>query len=363
MPSPSSLDTTFRKTSQTTDITPVNAETDLTSTVEDNKKYDQAVVELDWKSCEFEFRVHAGEFVLFRKSLEGFELKPNIFASKSIHPSDLITTVPTHKPAYCRVVSLPCDEETSSGLKTSGNYLVYTHQKYNRMFVDVSANFDDYLLTFRKKSLATLKRKIRKAEKTNKTCALMRTFTLASEVEEFVQLAKPISAVSYQEQLLGTVFRTDEKWIEEIKQLARANRFRGYILYIEDTPVAYNFCPVYGKGIMLYDLSGYRPESQQHSPGTVLQYLIIEQAFNDQTIKIYDLCTGEGRHKEQFATGAIECCDAYLFPLRPYAAALIGLHYTFERSTTLLVWLLERLKIKDAIKRFFRKRAIAKADS
>jgi hypothetical protein len=224
------------------------------------------------------------------------------------------------------------------------------------MHVSATGDHQAYLDSFSKKSLATLRRKINKVDKSNTDKSSIRVFKNAEDVSEFIEVAKSISKVSYQEVLLGTVFRTDPAWRKELEGMANENRFRGYVLYIEDTAVAYNYCPIYGNGVMLYDLSGYKPDYQKYSPGTVLQYHVIAEAFAEPTVRYYDLCQGEGRHKEQFATDSIQCCYAYIFPFNLSNLALIGTHWALETTSDRLVSLLDRMGIKDRIKTFIRRR-------
>ncbi|MCK5136586.1 MAG: GNAT family N-acetyltransferase [Bacteroidales bacterium] len=43
--------------------------------------------------------------------------------------------------------------------------------------------------------------------------------------------------------------------------------------------------------------TGFDTNYNKYSPGTVLQYKTIETAFAHDQLKIYDFCTGEGKHK------------------------------------------------------------------
>ncbi len=302
---------------------------------------------------QFKFRILLGEFCLLKKVFDGQIVKPNIFADKG--SMNLEKLCESDIADHTHVVSARCGNDPRIGITQSGNRIVYTYKIFNRMFVDVSGDYESYLSNFKKKSLSSLRRKIKKAEKSN-TATTIQDFTSASQVREFVEIAKPISTQSYQEAQLGTVFRTDEEWIAQLETLARNNRFRGYVLYINDEPVAYNYCPIYGDGILLYDLSGYIPESNRYSPGTVLQAHIIERSFADDAIKIYDLCEGEGRHKEQFATGSNTCFNAYIFPKNAYYKTLVSAHRAMDQISDKIVAITERLGIKDKIKTFLRRR-------
>ena len=305
------------------------------------------------ETARFKFRILLGEFCLLQKEFDGQIVKPNIFAKSSNLSIKELSESSIGDLAH--VVSAPCNPDHPIGVSIHGNRLIYTYKTFNRMFVDVSGDYEDYLSNFRKKSLNSLNRKIKKAEKSNTDTDTIRNFTKPSEVRKFVELAKPISAQSYQEAQLGTVFRTDEQRILELESLARNNRFRGYVLFINNQPVAYNYCPIYGEGVLLYDLSGYLPDSYKYSPGTVLQAHIIKQSFADDSINFYDLCEGEGRHKEQFSTGFHTCFNAYIFPKTPYYRALVRLHRTLDQLSDRIVSLLDRLGLKDRIKTYLRR--------
>lgn len=299
----------------------------------------------------FKYSIQFGELTLFQTSISGQELKPNIFSFPASRPDSVLTLAPDN---CAHIVSMPVSSDAIKPITVAEDHIVYTYKNFRRMYVDVSGSYDAYLAAFRKRSLQSLKRKQKKVAKSNNIQNTVQTFSSVSDVRTFIEKAKPISATSYQEKQLGTVFREDREWIEELEKLASQDRFRGYILYAEDKAVAYNYCPIYGDGIMLYDLSGYVPESSKYSPGTVLQASIIELAFNDAAVKIYDLCEGEGRHKDQFSTDHITCCNSYIFPKKTSYWSLVLAHYICDKTSDTLAGLLDRFGLKDRIKTFLR---------
>lgn len=308
-----------------------------------------------WACEKIEFKFLAGEVKLCSKQLYGLVVKPNIFQVKPEVPgvpSELLDT----PGAVARMLSIPCVPDAIEGFGVDGRHIVYVDQVYDRQYVDVTGSYEEYLSAFKGKKLNSLKRKLKKVEKSNTELTSLRIFKNRSDVKEFVTLAKQISAVSYQEVLLGTEFPCDDQWIAKLESQADRDRFRGYILYAENKPVAYNYCPIYGDGIMLYDLSGYMPDYQRYSPGTVLQANIIEQVFTDETVRIYDLCQGEGRHKTLFSTGSIRCCDAFVFPRTVQNRILVRAHWGLACTTAVVVGFIERFGFKDKVKTLIRRR-------
>ncbi|OED36666.1 hypothetical protein AB833_26295 [Chromatiales bacterium (ex Bugula neritina AB1)] len=309
-----------------------------------------------WQQEQISISIRMGEIALAERKFNGYRNRPNIFSANPTDVSALIDSLnePLDSPRH--ILSALSAPNITPGVSITRKSIIYVYEQYKRMYVDVSGDYALYQSSQGKKSLSNLKRKIKKVDKSNIEEQTVRTFQYPSEVQEFIDIAKPISATSYQELLLGTVFRTDQQWVDELKTLAEQDRFRGYVLYAEDKPVAYNYCPIYGDGVMLYDLSGYIPEYQRYSPGTVLQARIIELGFSDRSVKIYDLCQGEGRHKKQFATGSIDCCSAYIFPNRPGYRFFVTLHYAADNCTGFVASVLDRFNLKDKIKGIIRHR-------
>ncbi len=305
---------------------------------------------VEWRDDQLVYSCKFGELPIFNLKFYGFRSEPNIFQVDAQEP-----VPPAGKPSKpSQAYSLPCDERLTPKVIVRSGYIHHVYSVYKHYYVDTSGVFSDYMGRFKGKSLNGLKRKLNKVEKSNKQVSF-RKFHAADDIDEFLVLAKNISEKSYQERLLGRELPTSEKFKSELVEMANANRFRGYILYAEDRPIAYNLCPVYGDGIKLYDYSGYDPEYEQYSAGTVLQYKIIEECFADPTIKIYDLCTGEGRHKEFFATGYKTCCDVFYFPATPYYIFVVYARAGIEGFAKKTISLLEKAGVKSRIKKFIRR--------
>lgn len=306
---------------------------------------------LNWVPAKISYQCFFGELRIYNITLDALKSSPNIFEIESQIPVPLKTSDKVVSHSY----SLPCDENLKAGIKIKDGYIQHVVSVYRHFFVSTSAGFDDYLSRFKGKTLNSLKRKLKKVEKSNREKESCVCFQFENDVEIFLDIAKSISEKSYQEKLLGRSLPTGDEFIIKLKSLAASGNFRGYILYAEDTPIAYNLCPIYGDGIMLYDYTGYDPEYSRYSAGTVLQYNIIEQCFSDPNIHAYDLCTGEGKHKEFFANGSTPCCDVYFFPVNARFFLLVYSRYLIESSAKLLIGIMDKAGIKNRIKTFIRR--------
>ena len=153
-------------------------------------------------------------------------------------------------------------------------YLVNPAPRY---WIDLSGTFADYTGKFSPKTRQTLGRKTRKV--LGPMGATFHAYRTPEEMETFIQLARALSAKTYQERLLGVGFRSDPEFHAAILDRARSDRERGFLLLVGERPIAYLYTPESHPGVLSYDSLGYDPDFEQSSPGTVLQYLVVEHLF------------------------------------------------------------------------------------
>jgi len=141
-----------------------------------------------------------------------------------------------------------------------------------------------------------------------------------------------------------------------LRDLARAGRVRGYLLYAEGRPVAYLYAPMYrDTGILLYSHLGYDPNYERLSPGTVLQYLAIEDMFREGNLKMFDFLEGETQQKQLFGRHHALCADVYTLRPTPRVIFLVFLRIGTEGISSFIVWTLDHLGVKRWIKNFIRR--------
>jgi hypothetical protein len=232
----------------------------------------------------------------------------------------------------------------------------YVTNQYKHYFIRLEGAFEDYLAAFQSKTRSTVQRKVRKYEKHAPEGPTFRVYRRPEEMEEFVRLARTVAEKTFQEHLFGYGLPDTEEFRREIVERARVGAVEGYMLFFGDRPVSYIHGPITDGSIILYDHVGYDPEFRKYSPGTVLQYYVIEHLFRDGRLAVYDLCTGEGEHKRIFANDDLFCADLYYFRGLRHAAVFYT-HTVFQKISRSITWTLEKLKVKSHLKRFLRNRA------
>jgi CelD/BcsL family acetyltransferase involved in cellulose biosynthesis len=141
---------------------------------------------------------------------------------------------------------------------------------------------------------------------------------------------------------------------EELTRRAAAGDVRGYLLLHQGRAVAYLYCRV-KQGIWFYDYAGYDPEFAGWSPGSVLQYCVLERLFSEPDARFFDFTEGEGPHKEFFATASTRCAEVwYLKPSLRNLFLVTGqssLHWATRGTARAL----DAIRLKRVFKRILRK--------
>jgi hypothetical protein len=245
---------------------------------------------------------------------------------------------------------------SSALVEMKGGMIRYLVNPAPRYWIDLSGTFTDYTAKFSSKTRQTFGRKTRKLLGMG---ASFQTYRTPEEMERFIGLARALSAKTYQERLLGVGFPSDPAFHASILERSREGRERGFLLVLEERPIAYLYTPESHPGVLSYHTLGYDPEFEQLSPGTVLQYLALESLFQEGKHRIYDFGEGETEQKKLFGTHHVRCADLYL--LRPTISNLgrVGTRVAIESVSSGIVWTLDRIGVKRWVKRLLRRKLVA----
>jgi CelD/BcsL family acetyltransferase involved in cellulose biosynthesis len=215
---------------------------------------------------------------------------------------------PTADGYYLRAVPAALTD----GIGAGAGMRRFIRQAYPRHYADLSLGFEAYLDTFSAKSRSGLKRKRRKLEERCGGTLDVRSYRTRAELPDFYREARALSALTYQERLLDAGL--PEGALSEMQSLAESDLVRAFLLFVDSTPVAYLYAP--GEGDTLrYAYLGYAPDFADLSPGTVLQLEAMRMLMEEGRFRWFDFTEGDGQHKRQFATGAVDSVDMLL--LRP----------------------------------------------
>ncbi|MEP3049803.1 MAG: GNAT family N-acetyltransferase [Erythrobacter sp.] len=190
-------------------------------------------------------------------------------------------------------------------------HIIGAQQVYRRHYIAMTGGYEDYLGRFSGKTRSTLRRKQRKlAQEAGESFAITEHRS-ASEVEEFLDAALPLSAKTYQARLLDAGLPETDVARRAMLERAEEDEMRCFLLHANGHPIAYLSLPIHGE-TLVYAHLGYDPEWARWSAGTVLQMEALERLFAEQRFAYFDFTEGEGAHKAMFGTDSVECVSFLL---------------------------------------------------
>lgn len=232
--------------------------------------------------------------------------------------------------------------------------LVYVPRQYKRFSINLSGSFNRYMTGFSGKTRSGLRRKLRKFAEISGGVIDWRRYRTPQELPLFFDLARIVSAKTYQERRLGVGLPAHQAFFASSMDLSKADNVRAYLLFLQEQPISYLYCSA-SDGIIAYDHLGYDPAYSSLSPGTVLQLLALEALFEEQRFAVFDFTEGEGQHKELFSTESRLCGNVYVLSPRLASISRIGLHYATERASAGAGVLLDRLRLRSSLRRLVRR--------
>lgn len=307
-----------------------------------------------WKKRTLPFRFRLGEITLFSVAAD-----LNVCAMDFLelrHGNSCHTNMPEIIPdgidGYL-IHSMPVEERLLRVDRTDRR-IRYIPRQYERYYIDLTGSAEDYLKKFSSKSRSTLRRKVSKFAKYSGGDIDWREYSSPEEMAVFYEYARTVSELTYQERLLKAGFPAGEEFHKNMQILALENSVRGYLLFHHEKPIAYLYTPIQ-KNSLIYQHLGYDPDYAKWSPGTVLQWLVIEKLFKSGSYDLFDFTAGEGSHKKYFSTGSQWCADVYY--LRPTLRnrLVVSSHSALDLFSDRLADALEFIGVKKWIKNALRR--------
>lgn len=217
----------------------------------------------------------------------------------------------------------------SNSSRAYPNLIRYVGPPIPRFCVSLAGSFTSYFGKFSAKTQSTLRRKLRKLTEMAGGEVECREYHTPQEVAEFCELSRRVPIGDYAQRVLRT-----EIWPHREKLALHANHAgaRCYILFAAQKPIAYLACYLEGKTVVHW-ISAYDPAYAPYSPGVLLQVSALEKLFAEDCFELFDFMTGDGQHKEFFATENLEVADVYYFRRSVRNSMIVAGHKAFCGAT------------------------------
>lgn len=234
------------------------------------------------------------------------------------------------------------------------DYLCYVSSQYPHYYIDMRGMpFSEYTSKFSSKTRSTLNRKVRKYAEYCGGNISWKVYKAPGEMLEFFRLARAVSKITYQERLLDEGLPDSDEFCQQMEELAHQDRVRGFILFYQDKPISYLYCPV-TNGVLIYAFLGYDPTYMNFSVGTVLQWLALQHLFEERTFQFFDFTEGQSEHKKLFATHNIQCANVFFLRANMRNRFLLHGQRTVDNISAVIGGKLDQFGLKSKVKKMMR---------
>jgi hypothetical protein len=314
-----------------------------------------------WAEAVRELRFTFGEFRICTARFRAWIMQAHFLAcdERSLEAIPPFSEVPPGVEVLV-VPSQPVQTDFPKLTRLSGG-LRYVPAHFNHYCIELPGTFPDYMAGLSGKSRHEMVRKVRRFAEFAAGRHALREFRSPSEMRDFMRFAGPLSRATYQERLLGVGLPDSPAFVDELERAAANDDVRGYILLIEDRPVAYGYCRAAGD-VLLFEHTGYDPEIGVHSPGIFLLHEMLARICSEKRFRVFDFGTGDAQYKRSYATTSRRCAAVYYFRRSLLNGMIVRAHLAVTSLSDACVRLLKALGIKDRVRKLLRRGGSRDAD-
>jgi CelD/BcsL family acetyltransferase involved in cellulose biosynthesis len=199
----------------------------------------------------------------------------------------------------------------------------------------------------------TLQQKVRRLREGSLGDLRLLRYELPAEVGPFLDHAVAISRKTYQWQLHQRGLSATDLLRKRLEFAAAHGWMRCYLLFLGESAIAFIVGYQY-EGTFRLDEIGHAPEFSKYSAGAVLQLLSVEDLFNHNRARMFDL-QDYARYKDELSNENYLQCRVFLFRRGIYPRFLRAGHRICSAITLLASLSLEGLGLKSKVRRMIRR--------
>ena len=178
------------------------------------------------------------------------------------------------------------------------------------------------------------------------------TFFNQSDVLEFCQKAESIAKKTYQRGL-GVGFIHNTEWEERLYNEATKGGFRGYVMFIDGLPVAFELATLH-KNVCHCNCSAYDPAFRKFSIGHILFTMLLKDIIENTTATTVDYGIGDADYKKRFGNESWEESDICIYPMTFKGIRLNLYRYLTTLISKTLTGIAEKIGLKNIVKKKWR---------
>jgi hypothetical protein len=189
---------------------------------------------------------------------------------------------------------------------------------------DIPADYETFLGTVSKNMRRTLRQPGTRLEQAFGGRVRYRLHRSPGELDDFLADAESVASVTYQRRR-GVGFENDERTRILAMHSAERGWFRGWLLYVDERPIAFEQGFVY-RDTFHWVTGGFDPAFAEHRPGLCLIARVLEDICADPGVGALDFGLGDATYKERLGCSSSFESDLVVFAprLRPLAINLVS---------------------------------------
>lgn len=189
----------------------------------------------------------------------------------------------------------------------------------------------------------------------------VRVFTKVDELEQLMADLTAVVTKTYQRGL-GVAFVDTEVEREAMSVAAQHGWLRGYVLYVDEHPVAYWYGNVYGSSFTTKE-TGYDPAYAEYRVGIFLLMRVIEDLADVGVVRTVDFAAGDREFKRRFSSDSWEESSMLLFARTARGVRLNVARTSIVGTSRLVKHLLGRAGLLSTVRNRWRRRLAARPES
>ena len=217
--------------------------------------------------------------------------------------------------------------------------------------IELPPTFEEYASKFTAKTRKNRNREVRILEQRGRL--ELACFRRPDQVDAFLQEAGAISERSYQHRMLGAGLRQPVHLRERLRTAAAQGWLRAYVLRCGGATCSYLLGYQF-RGRYYYSKVGYDPAWTPLCVGTVLQWLVLQDLYREDTPTVFDF-GGAGRQMQYFGNRSYLESNVYYFRPGAYSVLVRGSHAAARCLAKPAVALLDRYALKPRLRSWLRR--------
>lgn len=182
----------------------------------------------------------------------------------------------------------------------------------------------------------------------------LKEYRQEQEVVEFLAAAKAINRKTYQYRMFGESVDDDAHSVAAAGRAAAAGCFRSFVLWHAGQPICFVLGHQRGDGVFEHRQTGFDPEFRDAAPGIFSNILLLQRLYAQDRPRILDFGSGDSDYKRLFSNESRMTANPVLLPRRWRCMLAYALYEASAAVNTAAVQFLERVGVKDWIKRRLR---------